>query len=89
VKAMATMKTYTVTCPDEGCAEEFTIERDPETLGDDGELIECPACFEEWEWEHENGVITLLDDLEFDEMDLEDEEGRGEDIQGDFEDEDE
>ena len=65
---MATLKTYTVTCPDEDCAEEFTIERDPETLGDDGELIECPACFNEWEWEHDKaGVITLLPDWDEDE----------------------
>jgi hypothetical protein len=69
---MATLKTYTVTCPDPDCAGTFDIERDPETLGDDGELIECPFCFNEWEWEHEAGIITLLDDLDFDETDLED-----------------
>lgn len=69
---MATLKTYTVTCPDPDCAKKFTIERDPETLGDDGELIECPACFNEWEWEYEDGVITLLDDLDIEDLELED-----------------
>lgn len=69
---MATLKTYTLKCPDPDCAEEFTIERDPETLGDDGELIECPFCFNEWEWEYEDGVITLLADDDEDDEDDED-----------------
>jgi hypothetical protein len=75
---MAELKTYTVTCPDPDCAEEFTIQRDPETLGDDGELIQCPACGEEWEWEHEAGFITLLPDF-----DLEDDEDEDEDDEDD------
>ena len=75
---MAELKTYPVTCPDEDCAEEFTIERDPETLGDDGELIECPGCLEEWEWEHEDGIITLVPDIDLEDDDEEDEEDEDE-----------
>ena len=59
-----TLKTYAVRCPNPDCAEEFTIERTPEMLVDDGELIPCPACKEEWEWEFEPeaGIITLMED---------------------------
>jgi hypothetical protein len=70
-----TLKPYAVQCPDPDCAEEFTIERAPEALLDDGEMISCPVCQEEWEWEFEAGVITLLlpedDDEEDDEIDAE------------------
>lgn len=64
------MKTYTLTCPDSDCAHEFTLECDPETLADGGELIECPKCLDEWEWEHDpaTDVLTLIpDDYEDDE----------------------
>jgi hypothetical protein len=70
-----TLKTYAVQCPDPNCAEEFTIERGPETLVDDGELIPCPVCQEEWEWEFSADVITLLqpEDDEEEEYDEDDE----------------
>ena len=58
------MKTYTLVCPDPDCAEEFDIELDPATLEDEGDLIECPSCLEEWEWEHdaETDALVLLPD---------------------------
>ena len=71
------MKTFTLICPDPDCAEEFDIDLDPSTLTEDAELIECPACLEEWEWEYapETETLTLLPDEEFDETDLTDESG--------------
>jgi len=61
------MKTYNVTCPDPDCAEEFKIEMDEADLAEgatEGELIECPACEEEWEWIHDadNDILCLLPD---------------------------
>lgn len=56
----ATLKTYDVVCPDPDCAEEFEVERDPaELLSGDGDLIECPACLEEWEWDYDQESDTL------------------------------
>jgi hypothetical protein len=53
-------KTYTLTCPDEdSCANEFQYEADPTTIGDGGELIRCPKCGEEWEWEYDFKADTL------------------------------
>lgn len=72
------MKTFTLICPDPDCAEEFDIELEPATdLTDNSDLIECPACLEEWEWEYgaEADTLTLLPDEEFDETDLTDESG--------------
>ena len=79
------MKTYTLICPDPDCAEEFDIELEPSELGDDGDLIECPECFEFWEWsfDADTDTLTLLPDEEeeADETDLTmtDESGDGED----------
>ena len=66
-----TLKTYSLICPDTNCAEEFDIERAPETLVEDGECIQCPACGEEWEWEYDAEADTLQlvadeDDLDTD-----------------------
>ena len=72
------MKTFTLICPDPDCAEEFDIELEPAAdLTDDSDLIECPTCLEEWEWEYapETETLTLLPDEEFDETDLTDESG--------------
>ena len=72
------MKTFTLICPDPDCAEEFDIELEPATdLTDNSDLIECPACLEEWEWEYdaEADTLILLPDEEFDETDLTDESG--------------
>jgi hypothetical protein len=70
------MKTYTLTCPDPDCAESFDIELDPTTLTDEGELIECPECLEEWEWEYDavTGILALLPDEDEDEEDEDDDE---------------
>lgn len=67
--------TFNVACPDEDCAEEFTIEREPKDLEEGGELIACPACLEEWEWEYDavDGIVLTLPEIE-DEDDLDDEE---------------
>ena len=75
------MKTYSLICPDPDCAAEFDVELDPATLTEDGDLIECPECLDEWEWEYdaEADTLTLLPDEEFDETDLTDESGDGED----------
>jgi hypothetical protein len=55
-----TLNTYTVICPDPNCLEEFEIERDPMELArGDGELVECPACLDEWEWEYDQETDTL------------------------------
>lgn len=79
------MKTYTLVCPDPDCAEEFDIELDPATLTEDGDLIECPGCFDEWEWEYDAPTDTLSllpdeDDEEF--TDLTDESGDTDDEDG-------
>jgi hypothetical protein len=75
------MKTYTLICPDPDCADEFDIKLEPADLSEDGDLIECPTCFEEWEWSYaaETDTLTLVADEEFDETDLTDESGEGED----------
>jgi hypothetical protein len=76
------LKTFTLVCPDPDCAEEFELELDPATLTEEADLIECPACLDEWEWEYvaETDALTLLpDEEEFDETDLTDESGDAED----------
>ncbi len=56
---------FTVTCPDEDCAEEFVFQMDPED-DKDVELAKCPECDEEWEWEYLEGEgVTLILDPEF------------------------
>jgi len=69
-----TLKTYELECP--GCDEVFTIECAPAQLADGGELIECPACLTEWEWEYDPDADTLelLDDEEDGDMPLVDHE---------------
>lgn len=54
--------TFDLICPDPDCAEPFQVELDPAVLTDDGDLITCPECFEEWEWEYEAGNLQLLTD---------------------------
>jgi hypothetical protein len=73
-------KTFTLICPDELCEAEFPYEADPQTIGDGGELITCPKCGEEWEWEFDLKAETLelLPDEEEDELES----------SGDFDDED-
>ena len=75
------MKTFTLICPDPDCAEEWDIDLDPATLTEDAELIECPACLEEWEWEYapETETLTLLpdEDDEADDLSLVDTEDEG------------
>jgi hypothetical protein len=75
----ATLKTYLVQCPDPDCAEEFTIDRDPAELAKgDGDLIPCPTCLEEWEWDYtpaspeyaEDELFLSAGDDEADDMDL-------------------
>ncbi len=74
-----TLKTYDLGCPD--CDHEFTVERDPAELANgDGELIECPNCFTEFEWDYDGETDTLeltpIDDDDLDDSsDLEDDEG--------------
>ena len=60
------MKTYSLVCPDPDCTAEFDAELDPATLTEDGDLIECPECLDEWEWEYvaETDTLTLLPDEE-------------------------
>jgi transcription elongation factor Elf1 len=63
------LKSFDLTCPE--CGEDFEIECDPAvSLTDDGDLIECPNCFNEWEWDYdqEAGTLELFDD----EADMED-----------------
>ena len=69
------LHTYELICPDPQCFEEFTVERSPADLSDGGELIQCPACQESWEWDYDEATDTLelFDSAEFDE-DQEDEE---------------
>jgi hypothetical protein len=76
------MKTFTLTCPDPDCAEEFDIELEPATdLTDNSDLIECPACLEEWEWEYDAEADTLIllpdEDDEADDLSLVDTEDEG------------
>ena len=77
---MAETKTYELRCPDPYCEAEFKLEIDPEALADGGELITCPECKGEWEWQLlDDGTLELsdeaeLDDDEEDELDDEDEE---------------
>lgn len=53
-----TLKTYAVTCPD--CDADFTVERDPAELANgNGDLIECPNCFDEFEWDYDQEADTL------------------------------
>jgi hypothetical protein len=53
-----TLNTYDVVCP--GCDEEFQIQRAPAELAQgEGDLLECPACFNEWEWDYEEPTDTL------------------------------
>ena len=61
------MTTYGLECP--GCGEEFDIDLEPAQLGDDGDLIECPNCFNEWEWGYDAdaGTLELLPDEDEDE----------------------
>lgn len=55
-----TLKTYDVVCPDPDCAEEFQVERDPAELAQgEGDLIECPSCLEEWEFDYYPETDTL------------------------------
>lgn len=65
-----TLKSYELVCP--GCDEEFTVDLAPEALADDGDLIECPACFNEWEWAYDPDADTLelLADEDSEEDDL-------------------
>ena len=58
------MKTYTLICPDPDCAAGFDIELEPADLSEDGDLIECPLCLEEWEWSYaaETDTLTLIPD---------------------------
>lgn len=67
-----TLKTYDVVCPD--CDEAFQVERDPAELAKgDGDLIECPNCYTEFEWDYDETADTLelCDDFEDDLEDLE------------------
>jgi hypothetical protein len=81
-----TLKTYDVVCPDPDCATEFQVTCDPAELAKgEADLIECPACLEEWEWdyvpsspEYPEDELTLStgDDSDLDdESGLEDDEG--------------
>ena len=82
---MADTKTYHLECP--YCAEEFDNPMTPEELIDGGELITCPECDEELEWEYDTAsdTLELIDDLEGDEEESDmpltddeaDEEGEG------------
>jgi hypothetical protein len=75
-----TLKTYVVVCPASYCAEEFQVERDPAELAQgEGDLIECPACLEEWEWdyvpaspEHPEDELILSGDDEADDDEADD-----------------
>lgn len=56
----ATLKTYDVVCPDPDCDKVFTVGRDPAELAEgEGELITCPACQEEWEFDYYPETDTL------------------------------
>ena len=78
---------HTVICPDEACAAEFSVERSPEELRDEGELIACPTCGEEWEWDYsaDTGLVLALPE---EDSDLDDDED-DEEFEEDDEDEDE
>ena len=49
-------KTYDVTCADESCLEEFEVEMDPAT---EEEYVECPACWDQFDWEHDEATDTV------------------------------
>jgi hypothetical protein len=54
----ATLKTYDVICP--ACEWDFQVSRDPAELAKgDGELVECPNCFDEFEWDYDETADTL------------------------------
>jgi len=61
---MANLKTFTLTCPDPECGKTFDLQVDIDALLASGDLIECPNCFEEWEWDLDDttGVLVLLSD---------------------------
>ena len=67
----ATLKTYDVVCPDPDCTEEFQVERDPAELATgEGDLIPCPLCGEEWEWDYiQEGDTLELTGGEFEDLD--------------------
>ena len=59
--------TYTLTCPNPDCNEEWQHEADPAALEDGGDLIKCETCQEEWEWEYDaeaDALVLLEDDFE-------------------------
>jgi len=82
------LKTFDLICPDPNCAESFQYVLDPAVLTDEGELIECPACLTEWEWEYEADKLTLLADAE-DEEDDEHAEDKDDEEEDDEEEDDE
>jgi hypothetical protein len=86
-------QTYKLECP--GCEKEFQIEADPAiAFVDGGDLITCPLCKEEWEWDHqadEDPPLMLMGDDEEEEDDDDETPGRldDDDEDDDFTDEDE
>jgi hypothetical protein len=74
------MQYYDLTCP--GCSHEFTYSTTAATLADGGDLIECPMCHNEWEWEYlpdENELALLPDEEGEEDEDLEGEDQDDED----------
>jgi len=74
------MKTYTLTCPDEDCNEEFEIEADPLDLAKGEEAtqgpITCQTCLEEWEWSYDeeaDALVLVPDEFDFDDENDEEE----------------
>ena len=64
-----TLSTYDVVCP--GCDEEFQVQRAPVELAQgEGDLIECPGCVNQFEWDYDEDTDTLeLCPIEYDEAD--------------------
>ena len=77
-----TLKMYSLICPEIDCSTEFDVQLSPEALAEDGDLITCPACGEEWEWEYDAEADTLQLLADEDDLDtdlLEDEAGEDDD----------
>lgn len=74
---------YTLTCPDEDCGHEIKHEAEPATFLEGGDLIKCPKCGEEWEWDfapdEDPALILVPDDDEEDGDGFEDEEDEEDD----------